>query len=179
MIEKKGTHGTSLPIAEKIQEEGFKLSSGRGGKGVYFWRKSKYSKELAIGWYQFRCSCEKYETDNNTGAVIYVKMITAEDEVLNLENADIKDKITQILDELDLLPHPTDDEIAAVHDLFVEEIEKSLGKKIKILELRVGVPTSAGKFFYHFYDMRALGAPICYISRDPDIIDIEKVEEIR
>ena len=48
-----GTHGTIEDSAKKIIKSNFYLREGRGGTGIYFWRKNEYSVILAKGWYEF------------------------------------------------------------------------------------------------------------------------------
>lgn len=173
-MQKQGTHGTCISCAESIEHSGFKMSTGRGGIGVYFWRDSKLAADLARGWYEFYFSKGKYrEFKNSKCAILYVTLNAAEDEILDLEDPEIKDQLYELMEKLDILPHPKDEEIATAHDLFVRELEKTINKNIKILELRVGLP----KDYFTFYELKALGAPICYIARDSAIIAIDSVEK--
>ena len=179
MITKSGTHGTCKSYADEIETLGFYPSSGRGGTGVYFWRReSIFSKELAEAWYLFRKSTGKFKNVNDDrGAVIYASFTVGDNEYMNLEKPEVKDDFALFLKALGKLGDITDKEICDAWDFYITEIENDAEEKIKLLEIRVGIPQHGEKFF-KFYNLKSLGAPISYILREPTDIQIENIEVI-
>lgn len=167
----EGSHGTSSYRAEQIREEGFKLSTGRGGRGAYFWRRSEYCRDLAIAWFKQRVSEGTFSREPDVRcAVIYVQMEIPEDQVLDLEDPDVKDEIASLSTLRRINPN-NDKDIAALYDLYVSEIEKELGKPIFVTIIRVAVPKN-----YLGYPMKMVGAPLCFIARDPSVPQILRTE---
>lgn len=92
-----GTHGTTASIADKINKEGFRLSLGYRGKGIYFWRQNAYAEDLAIGWYLTSISQGHHSKDiDKQCTIISVNLNIDDDEFVSLESPDIKDQIASI-----------------------------------------------------------------------------------
>ncbi len=167
----EGSHGTSRYRAEQIGKEGFKLSTGRGGKGAYFWRRSAYYRELAIAWFQQLKSERAFSGEPDVKCtVIYVEIEVPEDQVLDLEDPDVKDEIASLSTLRRMNPN-NDKNIAALYDLYVTQIEKELKKAILVTIVRVAVPKDLSE-----YPIKMLGAPLCFVARDSGVIRIAKTE---
>ncbi len=178
MIQKKGTHGTCASYVEEIKEHGFKFSAGRGGTGAYFWRESKHSIKLAKAWYLFQMDRHNYDkVEDNNGAIIIVTITVDNEEFIDIEDTSVKDEFAELLESMGKLNNASDEDICGAWDMYITNIEQETGVKMKLLELRVGVPSTAKRFF-SFYSMKALGAPVCFIARDFECIKIENIEEI-
>ncbi len=59
-----------------------------------------------------------------------------------------------------------------LYDLYISEVEKSLGKKISITHVKVPFP----KGYEKMLPMDITGQPSCYVVRDLDCIKINKFE---
>jgi hypothetical protein len=170
MVNKEGTHGTTRSKAEAICTQGFRCGYGRGGSGVYFWHNNKYGIQLAKEWYQVHLDAGKYLHDlDNHCVIIIAKLITEDDEFLDLEDPSLKDKMAEILSAREV--DNNNRAIASFYDAFIYQIETELGKKIKLLSLRVAPP----KVDDSCYPIRFLGAPISYIARDNSCIHIQQI----
>ena len=169
----EGSHGTSSHRADQIKKEGFRVSTGRGGTGVYFWRKSAYYRELAIAWFKQEELEGRFSREPKSAcAVIYVEMVVSPDQYLDLEDPDIKDKIDALSKQKNMNVNNSR-EIASLYDLFVGELEKELGAAIVVTIIRVAPPKN-----FVEYPIRMLGAPLCFITRDPSVPRISRIEKI-
>ena len=167
----EGTHGTSSHRAAQITREGFNLSTGRGGRGAYFWRRSGYYRELAIAWFKQLESEGAFSGESDQRcAVIYVAMEVADDQVLDLEDPDVKDEIASLSTQKRVNVN-RDKDIAALYDLYVNEVEKELGKAVLVTIIRVAAPKN-----FTEYPIKMLGAPICFIARDSNVPKITRTE---
>src|SRR3989339_126998 len=135
----KGTHGTSLTRFNNINLDGFKSQSGIRGTGAYFWKNSSYPKMLAVGWHNYsKTTRDEYRNDKEQQCVVvYAKLEAAEDEVLNCE--DLSECLAKWLAESPKLNTESNEEIAGLYDLVIEETEKELKKKFKIFIAYVGL----------------------------------------
>lgn len=172
MMNLKGTHGTSVSRAESIRQNGFIITSGRGGKGAYLWRNSAYSDFLARAWH----SQKYYDGDFNRDidqecAIIHAVINVSENQFLDLEDPDIKDGLTHlaISKKIDLRNKK---ELSALYDSFVAEVEKQIMTKILTVQLRVATPKSE---YVKNYPMAIAGLPLSYIVREPKIIEITEI----
>lgn len=167
-----GIHGTCQSIAQKIQSSNFKISTGRGGSGVYFWRKGRFSSRLSFGWYQQLKDRGKFSGEQDDSyAGIEVELIVNAGEYLDLEDPEVKEELASLI-ELKGIDSKSDKRmIANLYDAFVKMVEKNAGVSMKLLTLRVAPPQN-----FPEYPISALGAPISYIARDSSIINITNVE---
>lgn len=168
-VVKFGTHGTSSDRAKKIARDGFRPSSGRGGSGIYFWAKSRYSHDLAVSWFK-QCRDEgRYEqAPKPTCVVISAKLEAPEEKWLDLENPDLKEALLEQADARGLLQSTKTKEISGLYDLFISRLEDKLTKKFKIILLKVATPKSG---YCGFYPMAFAGAPVCFIVRESSCIE--------
>ncbi len=167
----EGCHGTSAFRAHQIEKNGFKVSRGRGGTGIYFWRKSGYYRELAIAWFKQLEAQGTFRREPKVAcAVIYVQIEVSNDQLLDLEDPDVKDQI-ETLSKQRHVDTSKDGEIAALYDLFVSELEKELGNSILVTIIRVAPPKN-----YFGYPIKMLGAPICFIARDAHVPKVLRTE---
>lgn len=167
----EGTHGTSFSSAQKIRINGFSMGSGRGGKGVYFWRKGYYAENLANGWHEYKKSIGEFRRDKFPDcAVIFVELLVDPSEYLDMEGQSIKEALIALAEARKI----SDDleEVAALYDLFISECEKQFQIKYKVLELQVAPPP---RKFIKDYRTRLVGWPICYAVRDVACISIVRV----
>jgi hypothetical protein len=92
-----GTHGTSVHRASIIERDGFTGRAGRGGTGVYLWRQSEYAFELAAAWYRFRNAKDEYHDEPEQGGVVLIAdVLASEDEHMDLEAAEVKDRVAEL-----------------------------------------------------------------------------------
>ncbi|OHD06876.1 MAG: hypothetical protein A2086_08130 [Spirochaetes bacterium GWD1_27_9] len=163
-----GTHGTIEYSAKKIVNSNFLLGKGRGGTGIYFWRKNEYSVILAKGWYEYYLSKNKYNNiELNNFAYIDVKIDVHENNFLDFELVELKDKIATISFNKKLDRKTSDEEITALYDYFITRLEEELKTKFYVWQLRVNAPYTANE-----YPLNILGNPICYVVNNNDLISI-------
>ncbi len=176
MLVLKGTHGTTTFAAQDItQHNSFqKTKDGYAGSGIYFWRFNDYARDLAVCWYNHRVRKGKFR--ENEGAVIYVDIRVREDEFLDLETPFMKDifgtfAMMQLGENEDIR-----EQKGAMYDLFIEQLEKNMGMKYKVFQIRIPPPKKC-----HTYSKLhlLLGDPLCYVVRDESCIHLEKIEEIK
>lgn len=163
-----GTHGTSEENARRIHNSQFFSRQGRGGTGIYFWRRNEYSVVLSKGWYDFYLKKHKYDkTVLNNFAYINAKIDVHEDNFLDFESVELKDKIASVAFSRKLDRKISEEEIAALYDYFIKRLEKELDTKFYVWQLRVNAPYTAND-----YPLNILGNPICYVVNNNDIITI-------
>lgn len=170
----KGTHGTSAENAKAIRVSGFKAGSGRNGSGVYFWAESAYSFNLAKAWF-LQCHKEGKYGVESVGAVIYVTIRVAENEILNLEEPDIANRISIIINSKGI-SYWTEKKLAGLWDGFIKEMEAKIKCSFGVLVTRLAPPDDR----YFKYPIWLLGAPFCYVVRNRSCIKRDiLIEEIR
>lgn len=170
----EGSHGTSAYRAEQIRKEGFKLSTGRGGSGAYFWRRSNYYRDLAIAWFKQLQTERTFSGEPDVRcAIVYVQIEVPDDQILDLEDAGVKDEIASLA-HLRRINVNNDKQIAALYDLYVSQVEKELKKAILVTIIRVAVPKNFAE-----YPIKMLGAPLCFIARDSKLPRILRTEIVK
>ena len=163
-----GTHGTIEDSARKIICSNFYLGQGRVGTGVYFWRKNEYSVTLAKGWYEFYLKKNKYDKIvNKNFAYIDVKININEENFLDLELPELKDKIANITFAKNFDRKTSDEDITALYDYFIKRLEEELKTKFYVWQVRVNAPYTTNE-----YPLQILGNPICYVVNNNDLITI-------
>lgn len=168
----KGTHGTSFENASSIKAKGFIVGNGRAGRGVYFWAESAYSYHLARAWF-LQGQCEGKYGATKKGAVIYVAIKTAENEMLNLEDPDIANRISIIINSKGI-SYWTEGKLASLWDGFIKLMETNTKCNFKVLVTRLAPPREQ----YYKYPLKLLGAPFCYIVRNTSCIEDILLQEI-
>ena len=163
-----GTHGTVESLAENIINSEFNIGKGRGGTGIYFWRKNEYSIILAEGWHEFYLNKNKYDNvDKKNFAYINVKIDVEEKNFLDLELAILKDKIAKIAYNKGMKRNTSEEDITALYDYFINRLEEELQTKFYVWQLRVNAPYTAND-----YPLSIIGNPICYVVNSNDLITI-------
>ena len=172
MLSLRGTHGTTVSRACDIQESGFRIGTGRRGAGAYFWRDGRYSTDLAISWYNFEKSRERYRLDRNDNcSIIFILIEVLKDECLNTDDFDFKETLLKLAEQKEI--GNSDKEIAYLYDYFVVQIEARLKKKFKVLEARVPTPPTD---YCPSYPIKTVGIPHCFIVRQPGIDQIQIID---
>jgi hypothetical protein len=174
-MERKGTHGTCRSRARRIDAGGFRSSQGRAGTGVYLWA-GRYSRALAIGWYNYCYEKGTFATDTDAhGMVIYCSVEAEETAIFNLEDPDFVESIEALARFRNITNQSPIADVAALWDGYVKAIERRENTTYVILEKRLAAPPSR----YCDYPVTVLGQPYCFIVRAPDRIRVERKEEIR
>lgn len=169
----EGTHGTSQRSAANIKLHGFQLSRGRVGEGAYFWAQSMLAEHLARGWFQQQKKKGVYrEYPGPLEAVVVACVDCFENEHIDLEDLYFKDKLQQLAAHHNVKNLDSDFEVAKLHAMVIEEIEKHTGVKCRVIEVRLAPPDST---FVPKYSIKMYGAPICYVVREANCITIKQV----
>lgn len=180
---RKGTHGTCRTRANNILAVGFSASAvGKRGSGAYLWGythddlKPKVS-ELACAWWHFAQKQGSYskEKDKNC-AVVHVTLCLVDDDVLDMENQQIREKFELYNQTVrDKLKGSSEEQLSQVYDMFVTDLEGVLRKNFKMVHVKVQRPL---KWRYKLLsDMDISGQPSCYVVKDLTSIVVDDVEE--
>ncbi len=173
MITIEGSHGTSVSRAQLVQKNGFRQGTGKGGTGVYFWL-GPYYIELAVGWYKFLASKNRFSNDENPSCAVIIALIKAdESEVLNLEEEVLKNEIAAVVKKQGIDPR-NKNAVAKLYDSFIMRLEQKLQVKFKAVKVRVGIPLE----FLKDYPISIIGAPLCCIAREIGCITINEIRII-
>ena len=174
MIKLYGVHGTTASCADLLEQEGFRLSQGYRGKGIYFWRKNAYAEDLSIGWYLTSISQGHHSQDTDKRCAIISASINVDDnELLSLEAPNIKDHIADFFKKSNYKDH-----INAIkfYEEFFEFLELELNHPLKVVESAFPAPKKCQE-----YPRQALGMPIAYLVRKANcvsILSIKKLEQL-
>lgn len=162
------THGTTKSRADNIIKNKFEPRQGRAGTGVYFWRKNAYSVILANGWYSFYLNKNYYNDDIDKRFVyLNVKIDVNEDNFLDLEDPELKDRLSKIAIEQNLDRNTKEDIIIGLFDHFISNLEKELKIEFYVWQIRVNAPYDCKE-----YPLSFLGNPLCYVAKNVDLITI-------
>jgi hypothetical protein len=173
MIELEGIHGTSSSKADQIRKSKFKIRTGRGGKGAYFWRHNKYSGILAYCWFLQAKYNGRYSGDRDkTFAEIKVKIKVPTNSFLDLEDPDIRENLADFAVSKGIDTDNDRKRMAELIEAFVTETERVLSSDIKVLQLRLPIPHDCRD-----YPSAMMGFPISYIVRNESIITIIEIKE--
>ncbi len=175
IIRIRGSHGTTASRASKILQGEWKVGErgGRGGKGIYFWKECLHYIILAKGWYKQSLEEGRYYSDSNKECRVILSELEAdEDQVLDLDDRDIRKKIYQLA-MTQQLPFTTTRELSLVYDLFVEKLESKTGINFKLLIMEVPSPKEE---YCPEYPRRILGLPLCCLVRDASCIQNSRVQ---
>ena len=138
MIKLYGVHGTTASCADQIEQEGFRLSQGYRGEGIYFWRKNAYAEDLAIGWYLTSISQGHHSKDiDKRCAIISVSINVDDDKFVSLEPPNIKDNIAALFKKSNYKDH-----INAIkfYEEFFELLELELNHSLFVVEFSFPAP---------------------------------------
>jgi len=157
-----GTHGTTASRHKSIDSNGFVChQDGLRGSGAYFWIKSAYSEELAVGWYLKCLKAGAFSKDEDKRCVV----ITASFDVLADQYLDTEsDEMKSLFLELVKIHNAEDSRnySSKFYDLFIELMEKELNTIIKLYKVRAYAPTKASP---NCYPTQLAGSPLCYVAR--------------
>ena len=171
MLKLIGIHGTTAFCADKIEKEGFRISQGYRGKGIYFWRKNAYAKDLAIAWYLTSMSQKHHSKDNDKRcAIISTSININNDEFISLESPIIKDNVAILFKKLGYADHIN--AVKFYEELF-EILEIELNHSIKVVEIAYSAPRLC-----RVYPRQTLSMPLCYIVRNADCISIQSIKKM-
>jgi hypothetical protein len=172
MVTYEGSHGTTKERAKNILSFGFRIRGARHryGAGVYFWKKSHHYINLAIGWHKYAEKTGLYRYDKNTSCtVIIADLVAEENEVLDLEDALLKDKIAKLAEEKNI--NEDWKAISSLVEAFVQLIQAELKIKYKIVLKKATPPP---KDCCPKYPYNLLGWPDCCIVKDVTCIELKR-----
>ena len=171
----QASHGTSKQYANSIQSEGgFQCSSGRLGRGAYFWGEEEYLKELAEAWVRFRYSEGRYR-DNDTLSILLVEITVDLNRVFDIDKK-VRLAIAKLMNEKELDTSNTE-KISEAYDSFIRRVEEKIGKPFKVLKGEV--PLAPKKHFKKNFPYKVLGQATCYAVIDRGIIKIKDSYRIK
>ena len=170
MIEFRGSHGTTATRAKAIMGKGFKLGHGVHGFGVYFWRESLHSRELAVGWYLDEKNRGNYSQDpDRRCAIIYaVIVIEGEERAFDLTRPENHEAVLEIIHCRGLENELDNGKLV---DEFIDLVQGRSGVQFQIVLTRVKSPNLAKN-----YPWRSMGPPWAYIVKDATCIHIGDIE---
>jgi hypothetical protein len=172
MVTYKGSHGTTIKSAGKIQSEGFLLSGGRFVRGAYFWLECYNYSDLAVGWFKQRLAGGYYnDEDSPQCAVIFVQLCCNDDEIMDLEMPDFKDRLARLSDTMHTDQH-NDREVKSMYAYAIKEMEKRGNLKFKLFLMKVDPP---GEIYCPRYRSRILGPPITVVCVSNKNIEIKNI----
>lgn len=166
----KGTHGTCKSRAIVISEKGFEIFNSYPirGNGVYFWRDNAYGVELALSWYKKQFMNGEYSREKiQTCSVIKANIKAEKDQIINLEDPDIKDIILKTIKDKGIRSKR---DICAVFDRYIETVERVIRKKIQLILTQVQSPES------DVYPRKYINTAYCYVVCQIDCIHITAID---
>lgn len=177
-MELLGTHGTCISFADGIMQNGFKIQPGRRGTGAYFWSYSStlkdYATSLAKAWWSQATALGYYNAAvNQECKVLYVKIQANEDIFLDLEEHEMRRRLSVFLNDIFKRALPADRANLAekAYDLFVSIIERKLDKNYQVIHVTVNPPK---KEHFDNYDrmpqVDLMGMPSCYVVKNSKLI---------
>ena len=162
----EGSHGTSRTNAKEIQRNGFKLGNGRVGKGIYFWAEQFKYLELAEYWWKQEFKKRKYKDQREPYcAILVVQIAIPEEEILDLEDRELKKRISILADKKNIGFRDWDS-IGKLYNGFVKLLEKDRKTEYNLLICRVAPPENIESV----YSIAISGAPEAYILKKNDYI---------
>lgn len=170
MLSLTGVHGTSVSNANQIKIQGFKASSGRRGKGVYFWAyKSsiEHAKRLGFSW----CS----RSNNASDCAVLVCSFGCDESIyIDLESLEHKEGFKAVSEAMiSNMPTKNRDKQAfmnQLYDYYVRRLEKMLSVSYAVCHVQVSPPKSVG-----IDDVSVFGGLNCYIVKHASLIQINEV----
>lgn len=159
----KGSHGTCMSMARKIEHDGFITKPGRIGTGAYFWTAIEYdhlavSTHYAIKWAERASKQQAFHgQDDQSLAVIQVEVEADDEEILYLDDPEHHLELRQelaafaiehlklscIFDLTRAQFQGIEKLLYGVVDLYIQLYEEALGgKKVKILFKNQNPPTN-------------------------------------
>jgi len=178
----KGTHGTCSSNAESIIANGFKYSNiGLRGGGIYFWGYilddlEVYAKDLAIAWWRFAKKKGDYANAvSSRCSVIFADFKIDNQDILDFEDQHIREQFTVYSQKVyqRIKAINPDEKISTIYDMFISDVEKSMGKTFKMIHVKVQAP----KTYKKVLPMDLTGQPSCYVIKNLDCIEITRFEE--
>lgn len=169
MLTLTGTHGTPVTNVAFIQKQGFNSSSGRRGKGVYFWAYRsdvERAKRLGFDW------CLR---SSKNCAVLVCSFTCDESVYLDFESLEHKEGFRAISDAM-ISKMPTIEAkksifISRLYDYYVRKLEKDLSISYAVFHAEVAPPDKN----VQIYDVSVFGGLNCYIVKHASLITINEV----
>ncbi|MHB8772630.1 MAG: DUF167 domain-containing protein [Syntrophales bacterium] len=174
MVAYEAAHGTSKKRAARISANGFKIKGGHGryGSGIYFWKKGYHYINLAVGWFKYADSTNRYPDEKNPiCAVIVVELKANENEILDLEDGLLKDRLARLTEARKIKGNDWG-KISSLVESFVQIIQSDLGRKFKIVLKKASPPPEEYCPEYPFW---VLGWPDCCIVKDVNCITLKSI----
>jgi hypothetical protein len=178
----KGTHGTCSSNADSIRASGFRYSNvGLRGGGIYFWgylldELETDAKALAIAWWRFAKKRGDYaKAASSRCSVIFADLKVENQDILDFEDQQVREQFivySQKVYERIQGVNPNE-KISTIYDMFISEVEESIGKTFKMIQVKVQAP----KTYKKVLPIDLTGQPSCYVIRNLDCIEITRFEE--
>lgn len=131
-------------------------------------------RELAKGWYRYRFAGQKFRGDRNPmGVVVYVIAETTEDRYLDITDQDVIDEVAELARQSSI-DTADPEQIGAVYERYIVELEAEIGEKFDVLETTVAPPPVD---FCPDFSIRLQSSPRCYIMRRSECLRILDTEE--
>lgn len=107
------------------------------------------------------------------GVVVYVIAATTEDRYLDITDQDVIDAVAELARQSSI--DTTDpDEIGAVYERYIIELEAEVGEQFDVLETTVAPPPEE---YCPDFSIRLQSSPRCYIMRRSECLRIQETEE--
>jgi len=175
----KGTHGTCSSNADSIRANGFRYSNvGLRGGGIYFWGYilddlEVYAKDLAVAWWRFAKKKGDYaKAASSRCSVIFADLKVESHDILDFEVRQVREQFIvysqKVYERIKGI-----NKISTIYDMFVSDVEESIGKTFKMIHVKVQAP----KTYKKVLPIDLTGQPSCYVIRNLDCIEITRFEE--
>jgi len=179
----KGIHGTCSSYADSIRANGFRYSHvGLRGRGVYFWGYTlddleAYGRELAIAWWRFAKQRGDYaKATKQNCSVIFTDLTVESQDILDFEDQQVREKFVvysqKVYERIE--GKSQEEKISTIYDLFVGEVENTIGKTFSMIHVKVQAP----KTYKKLLPIDLTGQPSCYVIKNLASIKINKFEVI-
>jgi len=156
----KGTHGSCYSNAESIRNNGFRYSKMnlRGG-GIYFWGYilddlEVYAKDLAIAWWRFAKKRGDYTNTVSSRCSVIFANFKIDNQQIREQFIVYSQKVYPIIKAIN-----PNEKISTIYDMFINDVEKSMGKCFKMIHVKVQAPKTYNKVL----PMDLTGQPSCYV----------------
>ena len=159
-----GTHGTTKSRTSKIINVGFTPGSrsGKACKGVYFWAGTEggsLSCELARNWWFYANANNWYRGDSDKRcSVISVKINVDDSSFYDCNSPEFQQSLFEIADG----NLSDSNDLAALYDLLIHNLEQELGVEFEVIEFNALVPNTNYKSSVF---LGAVSNVPCYVVR--------------
>ncbi len=123
---------------------------------------------MAKRWYEFNLKKKNYDyIKKNSFAYFEVKINVNDENFLDLEDVELKDKITEIVLIKNFDRKTSEEKISALYDYFIKKLEDELEANYYVWQLRVNAPYTAND-----YPLNTIGNPISYVVNKNSLITV-------